>query len=111
MVNTIKKYDRGAYMKLTHSASYHEQQRQVLCNGILEVYTTDISVQTTPTHISPASSTSTDPTARCDWQLDIRVQIPKDRAQTPHIPQPTNDTMWDWLDLMGLIVPIPGSKI
>ena len=43
MANTNKKYARGTYTKLTHHASYHEQQRQVLCEGVLEVYPTDIS--------------------------------------------------------------------
>ena len=43
MANIIKKYACGTYTKLTHHASYHEQQRQVLCEGVLEVYPTDIS--------------------------------------------------------------------
>ena len=113
MANTIKKHARGTYTKLTHHASYHEQQRQVLCEGVLEVYQTDISapLRFAPAHIRPASGTRTSQTARYEYQSDIRVRFPKDRAQMPHIPQPTNDTMWDWLGLMGLVVPIPGSNI
>ena len=68
-------------------------------------------IRSAPAHIRPASGTSISRTDRYKYQSDIRLQLLKDRAQTPHIPQPTNDTMWDWLGLMGLVVPIPGSNI
>ena len=37
MVDTIKQWDRGIYTKRLVFASYHEQQRQVLCEGVLEI--------------------------------------------------------------------------
>ena len=49
--------------------------------------------------------------ARYEYQSDTEGRLPMDRSQMPYNPQPTNDTMWDWLGLIGLVVPIPGSNI
>ena len=68
MANTIKKYALGTYTKLTHHASYHKQQRQVLCEGVLEVYPTDIS--------APLRSRAYPSCVRHEYQLDRQVRVP-----------------------------------
>ena len=43
MPNTIKKSAHGTYTRRTLHVSYQGQQRQVLCEGVLEISPTDIS--------------------------------------------------------------------
>ena len=70
---------------------------------MLENYPTDIS--------APLCSCAYQSYARYEYQLDTEGRLPMDRAQMPYIPQPTNNTMCDWLGLMGLVAPIIGSNI
>ena len=45
MVDTTNQWDRGTYTRKTVLAFYHEQQRLVLCEGVLEISPTDTIVR------------------------------------------------------------------